>query len=132
MPEGNTTQTSDAVLDAEQTEKVTAFLALAIKEFLEDTYADSDDLRTHGIEMDLQDHGKEYAIGQLYEAAQPEFYDGKLPQYRKPSGYIDMSWLKIPAEDTDEAEDLGDFLDELYFKALERVSWHVGMVVTIE
>jgi hypothetical protein len=43
-----------------------------------------------------------------------------------------MSWLKIPAEDTDEAEDLGDFLDGLYFKALERVSRHVGMVVTIE
>jgi hypothetical protein len=126
MSEGNpTTQTSDAVLDAEQTEKVTAILAESIKEFLEDNYADSDDLRTHGIEMDLQDHGRDYAIGRFYES---ELYKSVL----FPKLYEDVSFSKLPAEETEAEEAFGDLLDELYFKALERVSWHVGIVVTIE
>jgi hypothetical protein len=124
MPEGNPTQTNDTVLDAEQTEEVTAFLAVAIKEFRGENYADSDHLRTHGIEMDLSDHGKDYAIGQLWDYANAHPVDPTQPCY--------MSCLKLPEEATDEEYEFRELLDELYFKALERVSWHVGMVVTIE
>jgi hypothetical protein len=114
--EENTILTSDAVLDAEQAEKVMAFFAEAIKEFLEENYEESEKLSTHHIEMDLQDHGKDYAIGQLYQSAQSDTF-----------------WLKFPEEDTDEDEEFRELLKELYFKALERVSWHLGgIVVSIE
>ena len=131
MPEGNTTQTSDAVLDAEQTEKVTVFLTLAIKDFLEDNYENSDDLRTHGIEMDLQDHGRDYAMEMIYEFAQPQPNEN-VRRAVAANPALDLSWLKLPEEATDENDDFRDLLEELYFKALERVSWHVGIVVTIE
>jgi hypothetical protein len=120
-------KTCDTVLDAEQTEKVTAFLADAIAEFLEENYENSDDLRTYRIERDLQDDGKDYALDQIYQVAQPEFYQNN-PKYTG----TDMSWLKLPEEDSDEEEAFRVLLDELYDAALDRVSWHVSLVVKVE
>jgi hypothetical protein len=127
MAEETTTQTSDAVLDAEQTEEVTAFLADAIKEFLEETYTESEKLSTYHINQDLQDHGRDYAIGQLYELAESHPVD--------PNAVDEMSWLKLwleLPEDTDQEEEFSELLRDLYFKALERVSWHVAIVVSVK
>ena len=121
------TTTNDTILDAEQMEKVTAVLADAIQTFLENNYEDSEYLREDSIKMDLQDHGKDYAFDYLYEVAQPDFKQNN-PQYTG----TDMSWLKLPEEDTDEEEAFRELLDELYDAALERVRWHVGIIVSVE
>jgi hypothetical protein len=132
MPETITqTQTSDAVLDAEQTEKVTAFLAETIREFLETNYEESEKLSTYHINLDLQDHGRDYAIEHLYEFAQPEFYK-QVRQAVIDNPVLDLSWLQLPEEDTKEEDSFRELLEELYVKALERVSFHVGIVVSIQ
>jgi hypothetical protein len=112
-------------LDAEQTEKVTAFLAEAIKEFLETNYEESDRLSEKSIKLDLTDHGKDYATTQFYESElyKTEFF---------PQLYKDISISELPAEQIDEEEAFDEMLAELYEAALERVSWHIGLVVSIE
>jgi hypothetical protein len=132
MSEGNpTTQTNDTVLDAEQREKVTAFLAEGIKDFLKANYDDSDYLTTQRIEMDLQDDGKDNVIDELYQFAQPE-----LNEYVRKAVAAnlapDMSWLKLPEEDTKEEEDFRELLDELYSEALDRVSWSIRTSIVVE
>jgi len=116
------TTTNDAVLDAEQTEEVTAFLAESIKEFLEENYEESEHFSERGIEMDLCDHGRAYAIGQIYEFAQSHPVDATAPPV--------MPWLKLLIEEKEDAFE--NLLDELYDEALDRVSWKIGFVVSVE
>jgi len=131
MPEGNpTTHTSETVLDAEQTEKVTAFLAEGIKEFLEENYDDSDDLTNQGIERDLEDYGKDHAIDQLLEFLQPANHE-YVRKAIDANPALDMSWLKIPEKGTKEEKDFRELLDELYSEALDQVSWSIHTSISV-
>jgi hypothetical protein len=49
-----------------------------------------------------------------------------------PQLYKDISISELPAEQIDEEEAFDEMLAELYEAALERVSWHIGLVVSIE